>query len=275
MRELGQQFVGRRVLVTGGSRGIAAAIAEGLAMAGAQVVVNHSPAADAAAGQAEAAEVLAARVRSSGGVMELAPADLAAAGAGGILAAAAMAGGPVDSVVLSASTQVHVPFLRHEPSDVARQVQLNVIANIDLLQALLPAMIEARFGRVLSIGSVQEVAPSPEMPIYSMTKAAMKNLVENLATSHAADGVTFNSLSPGLVRTDRNAFRRTDPGEWARAQALANPLGRAADVREMVPPALYLLSREAAFVTGATLYATGGGHIPGLRLTGPVAAAAE
>jgi NAD(P)-dependent dehydrogenase (short-subunit alcohol dehydrogenase family) len=275
MHDEGQQFAGRRVLVTGASRGIAAAIAEGLAMAGAQVVVNHSPSADAAAGQADAGEELAARIRSSGGRIELVPVDLVATGAGGALAAAATARGPIDSLVLSASTQVHVPFLRHEAQDVARQIQLNVVANIELLQALLPGMIAARFGRVLSIGSVQEVAPSPEMPIYSMTKAAMKNLIENLAASHAVDGVTFNSLSPGLVRTDRNAFRRADPGEWARAQALANPLGRAADVQEMVPPALFLLSREAAFVTGATLYATGGGHIPGLRLSGPVAAAAE
>jgi NAD(P)-dependent dehydrogenase (short-subunit alcohol dehydrogenase family) len=275
MRDVGQQLAGRRILVTGASRGIAAAIAEGLAMAGAQVVVNHSPSADAAAGQADAAEALVKKVSLSGGRIELAPVDLAVAGAGRALAETALAGGPVDSVVLSASTQVHVPFLRHASGDVARQVQLNIIANIDLLQALLPAMVEARFGRVLSIGSVQEVAPSPEMPIYSMTKAAMKNLIENLAASYAANGVTFNSLSPGLVRTDRNAFRRTDPGDWARAQALANPIGRAADVQEMVPPALYLLSREAAFVTGATLYATGGGHIPGLRLSVPVAEAAE
>ncbi len=275
MRDEGQQFAGRRILVTGASRGIAAAIAEGLAMAGAEVVVNHSPSADAAAGHAEAGKELATRVRSSGGRIELVPFDLVATGAGGALAAAATAEGPIDSVVLSASTQVHVPFIAHAAQDVARQIQLNIVANIELLQALLPGMIAARFGRVLSIGSVQEVAPSPEMPIYSMTKAAMKNLMENLAASHAVDGVTFNSLSPGLVRTDRNAFRRADPGEWARAQALANPLGRAADVQEMVPPALFLLSREAAFVTGATLYATGGGHIPGLRLSGPVAAAAE
>ena len=187
--------------------------------------------------------------------------DLETPGAGAVLGRAARAAGHVDSLVLSASVQVHRPFLLQDQTEIARQIATNLTANIELLQELMPAMARRGFGRILAIGSVQQRTPSAEMPIYSMTKAALANLFENLALQAGPDGITLNTLSPGLVETDRNAFRRQDMAEWERVCRRANPMGRAGQPSEMVAPALLFLSAEAAFVTGATLFATGGSHI--------------
>lgn len=265
MPESFEDFRGRRILLTGASRGIAAAIARGLARAGATVVVNWSAAADSTADCADAIGSLVGEIEEFGGHAETVEGDLTQPGAARRVADGATAAGPVDGLVLSASVQVHAQFLRQTETAIARQFQINLTSNIELLQRILPGMADRGFGRVLAIGSVQELAPSPEMPIYAMTKAALKNLMENLAVSHARHGVTFNVLSPGLVQTDRNAFRRVDADAWQRASASANPLGRAGQPEEMVAPALYLLSRDAAFVTGATLYATGGAHLAAPR----------
>lgn len=265
MRDGAERFDGRRVLVTGASRGIAAAIARGLGRVGAHVILNHSADSDAAVDQPHAAATIARRIEAEGGGCTILETDLSDPALATDLAERALDAGAVDGLVLSASMQLHATFLHQTPDMIARQLAINLQSNIALLQRLLPGMIESGFGRVLAIGSVQELAPSPEMPIYAMSKAALKNLMENLAIQHAADGVTFNTLSPGLIQTDRNAFRRVDAEVWARTAAGANPMGRAGQPDEMIDPSLYLLSRGAAFVTGATLYATGGGHIAAPR----------
>ena len=77
----------------------------------------------------------------------------------------------------------------------------------------------------------------------------------------AAHGVTLNTLSPGLIATDRNRARRRDRAAWEAIQAVANPMGQAGDPDDLVGAALMLCSRAGAFITGADLQATGGGHL--------------
>ena len=138
---------------------------------------------------------------------------------------------------------------------------------LQILQETIPFMRERGWGRIITIGSVQESAPSAEMPIYAMTKAAQENLVRNLAVANAPYGITVNNVAPGLIRTDRNAFRRKDMDAWNRLAAQANPIGRAGLPEDIAPAVLYLASDAASFVTGATLQITGGAHIPGRSLT--------
>jgi NAD(P)-dependent dehydrogenase (short-subunit alcohol dehydrogenase family) len=254
---------GLKAYVTGGSRGIAAALVRAFATSGADIAFSYAPEADAAAGKPGAAKELAREVEAMGQRAFAIEADMSVPAAGRIAALAAeTALGGMDIVVLSASVQVHQPFLAMPPADTERQLRVNLTSNIDALQALLPGMRARRFGRVISIGSVQEAAPSAEMPIYAMTKAALENLVRNLAAENAPHGVTVNNIAPGLVETDRNAFRRQDSEGWQRLARAANPMRRAGQPQDIVGPALFLASHSASFVTGATLYATGGAHIP-------------
>jgi NAD(P)-dependent dehydrogenase (short-subunit alcohol dehydrogenase family) len=179
-----------------------------------------------------------------------------------LAAQAASVLGGIDTVVLSASIQVHKSFLAMPPEDVARQFQINLTANIELLQHLLPGMRAQGWGRVISIGSIQELAPSAEMPIYAMTKAALENLVRNLAVENAAYGITVNNIAPGLIETDRNAFRRQDMDDWKRLTRRANPMQRAGQPHDIAGAALFLASGAASFVTAATIHVTGGAHVP-------------
>ncbi|HEY4200295.1 MAG TPA: SDR family oxidoreductase [Devosiaceae bacterium] len=256
-------LAGRRALVTGASRGIAAAIAETLAANGAIVGINYSARVDDAAGFHKAAQALQQRINASGGVAHLLEQDMLEADAAGHIAQKVEAEmGGCDILVVSASMQVHRSFLDMTAEDIRRQLQLNFLSTVELLQAMLPAMKARGYGRVLTIGSVQEAAPSPEMPIYAATKAAQVNMVRSLAVEMAPFGITLNNLAPGLVQTDRNAFRRVNPQQWAQNVRGANPMGRAGQPQDMVGAALYLCSDAAAFVTGATLFVTGGAHIP-------------
>ncbi len=254
---------GLTAFVTGGSRGIAAALVEALAANGADVAFSYAAAADEAAGKPDAAEALCRTIAAAGGRAQAFQSDLTQPGAAEPAAREAERRlGRVDILVLSASVQVHKPFATMPAADVARQMQINLTANIETLQALLPGMRERRFGRVITIGSVQESSPSTEMPIYAMTKGALENLVRCLALENAAFGVTVNNIAPGLVQTDRNAFRRTDMDGWNRLSRAANPMRRAGQPADIVGAALFLVSDSAAFVTGATIQVTGGAHIP-------------
>lgn len=256
--DLTVDLAGLRALVTGGSRGIAAAIAEGLARNGACVAVNYAAAADAAAGKPEAAQALCEKLGPAALALE---ADLAEPGAAAALAESAIqAMGGVDILVLSASAQVNKPFLETAPEDVALQLQVNVAANLAILQALLPGMRERGWGRVIAIGSVQEAAPSLRMPVYAMTKAAQENLVRSLALENARFGVTVNNISPGLTETDRAARVSADP-ELRRKYERRSPMGRIGRAADVVGAALYLASDAAAFVTGVTIFTAGGAQI--------------
>ncbi|OSP56379.1 SDR family NAD(P)-dependent oxidoreductase [Pseudoruegeria sp. SK021] len=255
-------FSGRTSLVTGASRGIAAAIALGLAKAGSRVAISYSARADEMAGHAGAADRLVEQITASGGTAVAIESDIAQAGAAQALVAECERRlGALDTLVLSASAQINKAFWRQTPTDIAVQLQVNITANIALLQAVLPSMQAEGYGRIVTIGSVQEVAPSPEMPIYAMTKAALRNLIENLAVQCASDNVMINNIAPGLIQTDRNAFRREDRNSWEEFIRSANPAGRAGVPDDIVKPALFLLAPDNTFTTGSTVYVAGAAQI--------------
>lgn len=255
-------LTGRRALVTGGSLSMGRAIALGLAEAGADVVIQAWPEADARLGHPTAAEDVRAAIAAMGRRAAVSAADFGqVGGARQAVDDATAALGGVDVLVISASIQANAPFAEVTPEAIAWQVQVNFTATVELLQAALPGMAAKGWGRVLALGSVTAVRPSPGLPVYAALKAAQHNLVMNLARERAATGVTLNTLSPGLVATARNAWRREDAESWARLIATTNPMGRAGDPEDMVGAALLLCSDAGAFITGADLQATGGGHL--------------
>lgn len=255
-------LTGRRAFVTGGSMSMGRAIALGLAEAGADIAIQAAPGADAALGLPNAASDVQREIEALGGCCTVVEADFAQAGEALRAANAAMqALGGIDILVICASVQMREALPDISGAELQRQFAINFAATIELLQATVPAMAERGWGRVLSIGSVNELRPDRTLGVYAALKAAQHNLVINLARDYAARGVVLNTLAPGLVATERNRWRRQDEADWQRIQRGANPMGRAGLPDEIVGAALLLCSEAASFITGANLQATGGGHL--------------
>jgi NAD(P)-dependent dehydrogenase (short-subunit alcohol dehydrogenase family) len=123
----------------------------------------------------------------------------------------------------------------------------------------LPGMAERGWGRIVNIGSINQLRPKGIVSIYAATKAAQHNLVQSLARDYAAKGVLLNTLAPGLIDTDRNADRRdADPEAWAAYVRRLNWMGRAGHVDEMVGAAIFLASDACSFMTGESIFLSGG-----------------
>jgi NAD(P)-dependent dehydrogenase (short-subunit alcohol dehydrogenase family) len=264
LERVGRRFglAGRAALVTGGSMSMGRAIALGLAEAGADVAIQAASAADAALGLADAAEQTRAAIAVLTQRAVVIDADFAQAGEAARTVSDAIAAlGRIDVLVICASVQMRQALGEIDADWAARQVAINFTATIELLQAALPAMAERGWGRVLSIGSVNETRPDPQLGVYAALKAAQHNLIVNLARRYAGRGVLLNTLAPGLIATERNRWRRQDAADWVRIEKAANPMGRAGSPEEVVGAALLLCSDAASFITGANLQATGGGHL--------------
>lgn len=256
-------MAGRRALITGASLSIGRSVALGFADHGASIAVHYSAAADKAFGHPDAAQETLAEVKARGVAGCLVEADLARPGAGRDAVAKAVDGlGGIDILVVCASIQCRTPFLDITDDEIERQLQINFRATVELLQAALPAMKERGWGRVLTIGSINQVRPDPELAIYAALKSAQHNLCINLARQYAPFNVMINNLSPGLVATERNRWRRNDTEEWRKIQAAAaGAIGRAAQPDEMVGAALLLCSDAASYIAGVDLMVTGGAHL--------------
>lgn len=184
--------------------------------------------------------------------------DLTQPGAGRRLAEAALAeAGAVDILVLSASLQIRASWDAIDADDAERQFRANVICSLELIQGLAPGMLERGWGRILTLGSVQEAVPHPEMAVYAASKAAQANLVRNLAKQFAGRGVTVNNLAPGVIGTPRNDDALADPAYLARVMS-GIPAGRIGTVEDCVGIALLLCSEHGAYLTGQTLFVDGG-----------------
>jgi NAD(P)-dependent dehydrogenase (short-subunit alcohol dehydrogenase family) len=138
---------------------------------------------------------------------------------------------------------------------------------LELLQAVLPEMRQRGFGRILTLASVNQTSPEGLLSVYAALKSAQYNLSINLAREYAPYGITVNNLSPGLIATERNKFRRQDAAAWAQIEAGCCPMQRAGRASEMAAAALLLCSDAGSYITGADLQATGGRIWRGRRKT--------
>ena len=240
---------GRTALVTGARREIGRAIAEGLGAVGARVAVHH-------AGTAEEARDAAGVVAAIGGGAQAFGADFSQAGAAESLAAAVtQAFGQVDILVLNASIEILQPMGAIDRAAYDRQMDINVWSTLALLQALVPGMAERGWGRVVTVGSVQQISPAAEMMVYAGYKALQHNWAINLARQFTRQGVTVNNLAPGLIATARNADQIAARGAQMTARIPAGRMGRPDD---LVGAALLLCSDAGDYISGANLYVDGG-----------------
>ncbi|WP_405456263.1 SDR family NAD(P)-dependent oxidoreductase [Streptomyces globisporus] len=238
----------RAALVTGGSRGIGAAIALRLAQDGADVAVTYVQE------EEEAARAVVAKIEAFGsrGVAlrcDAADADAAA----DAVHRAADALGRLDILVNNAGIGVLGPIAALSGPDVDRTLTVNVRAVFLACRAAADRLADG--GRVISVGSaLSRYAGGPGSTLYGLSKSALTGLTKPLARELGPRGITVNVIQPGAVDTDLNPA----DGPLAEGQRAANALGRFGTTEEIASLVAYLVSAEAGFITGTELVADGG-----------------
>ena len=207
---------GRTALVTGASGGLGAEMARQLGAAGARVLL-------VARTEAALAEV-AADVRAAGGEARTLVADLEAPDAAAALVA--RLGEPVDVLVANAGFGVRAAFAETDPAAVRGMVMLNVHALTDLTRLLLPAMLSARRGGVLTVASTAAFVPAPTFAVYAATKAYVLSLTDALHAEVSGSGVHVTCLCPGPVPTGFGARAGMQASFFASALSGSLPAGR-------------------------------------------------
>jgi NAD(P)-dependent dehydrogenase (short-subunit alcohol dehydrogenase family) len=245
----GFDLTGRTALVTGGGRGLGKAIARGLALAGADVVITGRTERDLAAGLEE---ILAGTTRSG----RYLTADLRRQGAADRVARDVLGQvGRVDILVSNAGVNVQQPL--EEVTDEAWDEVLGVFvyAAMALSRALVGPMKERRWGRLIYISSVLGLKGLANRAAYSAAKAGLIGMARTLAVELGPHGITANRIAPGPFATD--AMTRLGPAE-AEVVNTWTALGRPGRPEEMVGPVLLLASDAGAYITGSTLVVDGG-----------------
>jgi glucose 1-dehydrogenase len=245
------RLANRTALVTGARREIGRAIALALAGAGARLAIHHADTAE----EASDADAVVQEIERSGGTARAFGQDFALDDGGHRLAAAVTGWSPVDILVLNASIELPETYQAITKERFDKQIAVNLRSPMELLQDLVPPMAGRGWGRVVTIGSVQQVRPHPQMMVYAGTKAAQLNWVWNLARQFGGQGVTVNNLAPGAILTARNRDQMATEGDALVPRIPAGRLGRPDD---LVGAALLLCSDAGAYVNGVNLYVDGG-----------------
>lgn len=240
-----------RTLVTGGSRGIGAAVARRLAEAGHDLVLSYRA-------DDEAAARTRAEVEALGAACATVRADVVDPGQVEELFEAA---GALTGVVSNAGATLHIGPLADTPVEVvARTVELNLTAALYVARAAVRTMAVSRGGSggvLVTIGSVAAATGAPgEYVQYAAAKAGVEAMTVGLAHEVAADGVRVVAVAPGIIETTIHADAG-EPGRLARVGPTV-PLGRAGEPAEVAHAVAWLLSAEASYVTGTTLRVGGG-----------------
>ncbi len=239
---------GRTAIITGGTRGIGLALAEGFACAGANIVV--------ASRKPEACDEAATRLRELGAEAIGVPAHLGEVSAlHDLVETTVQRFGGLDIVVNNAANALAQPLGSMQPEAVGKSFGVNVQGPLFLVQAALPYLRASEHAAVLNFGSVAAMQFAPALSMYAAGKAALLSFTRSMAAEFAADGIRVNAMAPGAVDTD---MVRKNPPEFIEAMAGASLLGRLAEPDEMVGTALLLCSDAGSFITGQTFLVDGG-----------------
>ncbi|MBO4976949.1 MAG: SDR family oxidoreductase [Lachnospiraceae bacterium] len=240
----------KRALVTGSSRGIGRAIAISLAKDGYEVLVH-------CAGNRAKAEETAEIITQNGGKATILQADLCNPKETQRLAVQM---GDIDVLVLNASLQIRNPWSRISLEESYNQLNCNFVSSLLLIQAAVPHMKQQKWGRIVTIGSVQEAKPHPDMLVYSSSKAAQTNMMQSLSLQLAADGITVNNVAPGVIYTDRNMEALADV-EYAKKVTDSIPVGFYGEPEDCAGIVSLLCSEKGRYITGQSIYVDGGKSI--------------
>ncbi len=240
----------KTAFVTGSSRGIGRAIALRLAEDGFRVILH---------GVRESQHTMSLKqeIEAKGGVAEVITGNLCLTEETKALAKAIS---DVDVLVLNASVQYRTPWAEITTDECYDQLNCNFISSLLLIQAVVPHMKENGWGRIITIGSVQEAKPHPDMLVYSASKAAQTNMAQSLSLQLAKDGITVNNVAPGVIHTDRNVEALSDP-VYAQKVRDSIPVGFYGTPQDCTGVVSLLCSEDGRYITGQNIFVDGGKSI--------------
>jgi 3-oxoacyl-[acyl-carrier protein] reductase len=238
-------LTGMKALVTGATGGIGGAIATALHAQGATVALS---------GTREA--VLADLAAKLGDRAIVVPGNLAdRAGVDALFAKAEAELGQVDILVNNAGITRDGLFMRMKDEDWDTVIEVDLTSGFRLARAAVKGMMKRRFGRIIGITSIVGVTGNPGQGNYAAAKAGMIGMTKAVAAEVATRGITANCIAPGFIETPMTDALNDKQKE---ATLAAVPMGRLGTSDEIAAAAVYLASREAAYVTGQTLHVNGG-----------------
>ena len=237
--------------ITGASRGIGQAIAEGYAEAGAKVVLASRKQADL--------DTVAERIRAKGGdVLAMAAHTGDSQAIAAVVERAIATYGGIDIVVNNAATNPHFgPLLTAEESHWDKILDVNVKGYFRVIKACIESMKLRGGGKIINMASVAGLEPQPMMGVYSVSKAAVLMLTKVLAVELAPFNIQVNAIAPGFIKTKFSAPLWQNP-QINDAILKLIPQKRMAEPNEIVGLAVYLASSASSFVTGSVFSIDGG-----------------
>ena len=242
-------FEGRVSIVTGGTRGIGAAISDRLVREGAHVAAIY-------ASNSAAADALVSQLSGGAGSVSIHQADIGDVDAcRAVVAAVLDAQGRIDHLVNNAGLLVENRARNMTLEEWDSAIRVNLSASFYLTQAVLGPMLERGFGRIVNVSSVTALMGSPVEAGYGAAKAGLFGLSRSVAREVARRGITVNTVVPGVFETDMTNSMTPESQDAIRKMI---PLGRRGDPAELAHAVAFLLDERAAYLTGSVVTVDGG-----------------
>jgi len=240
----------KTALITGSSQGIGYTLAEGLASAGAKIILNGR--------DIEKLGTAAQKLKDGGADVHALPFDVTDHSACATAVNSFEAEhGSIDILVNNAGMQHRSPLENFDPVMFDKLLQTNVASVFHVGQAVAKNMIKRSAGKIINIASIQTALARPGIAPYTATKGAVANLTKGMATDWAQYGLQVNAIAPGYFDTPLNAALVAD-AEFTAWVSKSTPTGRWGQLPELVGACIFLSSPASSFVNGHTLFVDGG-----------------
>lgn len=236
-------FKGKKVLITGSTQGIGLEIAKQFSNCGAVVYING------AVSEEKLNNVVKAVPNSRPALCDLSKPECAET--------LYKITGDIDLLILNASIQYRRAWDEIADEEFDRQMTVNFKSSLKLIQKYVPYMQKQKWGRIVTVGSVQQAKPHKDMLVYAASKAAQHNMVMNLAKQLAPFNITVNNVAPGVIETPRN-FEALADEEYAKMVLAGIPCGHTGEAKDCAGIMLLLCSDGGKYITGENIFIDGG-----------------